>query len=222
MPGASSTWEEWKDSILYSGNALYQLIFSIVAVFLVFRVFQVIFSLFLVDSDLFMTIRSYLSVSNEPMEILTQPWSLVTYMFLHADIYHILFNLFALWIFGQAIENLWGSKRFLLYYMLCGVGAAVIHMFVGGYFTYTLGASGAVFGILLAFGMMFPDRYIMLLIPPIPVKAKYFVLFYGLFELFNGLSMPNSGVAHFAHLGGLAVGFVLIKYWGLKKPEYYG
>lgn len=150
------------------------------------------------------------------------PWQLITYMFLHADIYHILFNLFALWIFGQAIENLWGSKRFLVYYMLCGIGAAVIHMFVGGYFTYTLGASGAVFGILLAFGMMFPDRYIMLLIPPIPVKAKYFVTFYGLFELFNGLSMPNSGVAHFAHLGGLVIGFILIKYWGMKKPEYHG
>jgi len=158
----------------------------------------------------------------QPTEIFFRPWGVFTYMFLHADIYHIMFNLFALWIFGQAIENLWGSKRFLIYYLLTGIGAAIIHMFVGGYFTYTLGASGAVFGILLAFGMMFPDRYIMLLIPPIPVKAKYFVTFYGLFELFNGLSMPNSGVAHFAHLGGLAVGFVLIKYWGLKKPDYYG
>ncbi len=108
-----------------------------------------------------------------------------------------------------------------MYYLLTGVGAAVIHMFLGGYFTYTLGASGAVFGILLAFGIMFPDKYIVLLIPPIPVKAKYFVTFYGLFELFNGLAMPNSGIAHFAHLGGLVVGFVLIKYWGLKKPEQY-
>jgi len=149
------------------------------------------------------------------------PWQLVTYMFLHADLGHIFFNLFALWIFGQAIENLWGSKRFLMYYLLTGIGAAVIHMFLGGYFTYTLGASGAVFGILLAFGMMFPDKYIVLLIPPIPVKAKYFVTFYGLFELFNGLAMPNSGIAHFAHLGGLVVGFALIKYWGLKKPEQY-
>ncbi|MBD3615948.1 MAG: rhomboid family intramembrane serine protease [Gracilimonas sp.] len=149
------------------------------------------------------------------------PWQLVTYMFLHADLGHIFFNLFALWIFGQAIENLWGSKRFLIYYLLTGIGAAVIHMFIGGYFTYTLGASGAVFGILLAFGMMFPDRYIMLLIPPIPIKAKYFVAVYGLFELFNGLAMPNSGIAHFAHLGGLVVGFILIKYWGLKKPKDY-
>jgi membrane associated rhomboid family serine protease len=106
--------------------------------------------------------------------------------------------------------------------MLTGIGAAVIHMFLGGYFTYTLGASGAVFGILLAFGMMFPDRYIMLLIPPIPIKAKYFVMIYGAFELFQGLSLPNSGVAHFAHLGGLAVGYALIKLWGLKKPDNYG
>ncbi|MEO1023775.1 MAG: rhomboid family intramembrane serine protease [Bacteroidota bacterium] len=149
------------------------------------------------------------------------PWQLVTYMFLHADFSHILFNLFALWIFGQAIENLWGTRRFLVYYLVCGVGAAVIHMTVGGLFAYTLGASGAVFGILLAFGMMFPDTYIMLLFPPIPIKAKYFVGFYGALELFNGLTLPNSGVAHFAHLGGLLVGFILIKLWKIKKPEHY-
>lgn len=146
------------------------------------------------------------------------PWQLVTYMFFHANLQHIFLNLFALWIFGQAIENLWGSKRFLIYYLLTGIGAAIAHMFFGGYFSYTLGASGAVFGILLAFGMMFPDRYIILLIPPIPIKAKYFVAFYGLFELFNGLTRSDGGIAHFAHLGGLVVGFFLIKYWGLKKP----
>lgn len=148
------------------------------------------------------------------------PWQLVTYMFMHAGIGHIFFNLFALWIFGQSIENLWGSKRFLMYYMITGIGAALIHMWVGGGGTApTIGASGAVFGILLAFGMMFPDRYIMLLIPPIPIKAKYFVAIYGAVELFYGISNTGSGIAHFAHLGGLVVGFILIKYWGLKKPE---
>jgi membrane associated rhomboid family serine protease len=146
------------------------------------------------------------------------PWQLVTYMFLHADLSHIFFNLFALWIFGQAIENLWGTKRFLMYYFLTGIGAAIIHMLVGGYFTYTIGASGAVFGILLAFGMMFPNQYIILLFPPIPIKAKYFVGIYGAIELFSGLSRADSGVAHFAHLGGLIVGFILIKLWKIKKP----
>lgn len=149
------------------------------------------------------------------------PWQLVTYMFLHADLSHIFFNLFALWIFGQAIENLWGTKRFVVYYMLTGIGAAIIHMIVGGMFTYTIGASGAVFGILLAFGMMFPNQYIILLFPPIPIKAKYFVGIYGAIELFYGFSRADSGVAHFAHLGGLVVGFALIKFWKIKKPELY-
>lgn len=149
------------------------------------------------------------------------PWQLLTYMFLHADLSHIFFNLIALWIFGQAIENLWGSKRFLIYYLLTGIGAAVLHLFLGGYFSYTLGASGAVYGILLAFGMMFPDRYILLLIPPIPIKAKYFVLIFGALELFSGFTLPTSGIAHFAHLGGLLVGFILIKMWKIKKPDQY-
>lgn len=152
---------------------------------------------------------------------LFEPWQLVTYMFLHAGFAHILFNLFALWIFGQAIENFWGTKRFTTYYFLTGIGAAVIHMFIGGGGAPTVGASGAVFGILLAFGMMFPDRYIILLIPPIPIKAKYFVAIFGAIELFSGVMRPGSGIAHFAHLGGMVVGFVLIKLWGLKGEKHY-
>jgi len=147
------------------------------------------------------------------------PWQLVSYMFLHADLSHIFFNLFALWIFGQALENLWGTKRFLLYYFLTGIGAGIIQLFVSS--GATIGASGAVFGILLGFGMMFPERRIMLLFPPIPIKAKYFVGIYGALELFNGLTRIDSGVAHFAHLGGLLVGFILIKLWKLKKPSEY-
>ncbi|MTI87957.1 MAG: rhomboid family intramembrane serine protease [Balneolaceae bacterium] len=149
------------------------------------------------------------------------PWQLVTYMFLHANFGHIIMNLFALWIFGQSIENLWGSKRFFAYYFLTGIGAALIHMWIGGTGAPTIGASGAVFGILLAFGMMFPDRYIMLLIPPIPIKSKYFVMIYGAIELVSGIGNPTGGVAHFAHLGGIIVGFILIKVWGLKKPQQY-
>jgi membrane associated rhomboid family serine protease len=144
------------------------------------------------------------------------PWQLVTYMFLHGGFGHIIFNLFALWIFGQGIENFWGTKRFTIYYFLTGIGAALIHMWIGGSGAPTIGASGAVYGILLAFGMMFPDRYIMLLIPPIPIKAKYFVAIFGGIELLSGLMRPDSGIAHFAHLGGMVVGFILIKYWGLK------
>lgn len=144
------------------------------------------------------------------------PWQLITYMFLHASLGHVFFNLFALWIFGQAIENFWGTKRFVTYYFLTGIGAALLHMWISGGGAPTVGASGAVFGILLAFGMMFPDRYIMLLIPPIPIKAKYFVAIFGAIELFSGLMRPDSGIAHFAHLGGMVVGFILIKFWGLK------
>lgn len=150
------------------------------------------------------------------------PWQLITYMFLHASFGHVIFNLFALWIFGQSIENFWGTNRFVIYYFLTGMGAALIHMWIGGGGAPTVGASGAVYGILLAFGMMFPDRYIILLIPPIPIKAKYFVLIFGVIELFSGVMRPNSGIAHFAHLGGMVVGYILIKYWGLKgEKEYY-
>ncbi len=147
-------------------------------------------------------------------------WQLVSYMFLHADLWHIFFNLFALWIFGQAIENYWGTKRFTTYYFLTGIGAALIHMWIAGGGAPTIGASGAVFGILLAFGMMFPERYIMLLIPPIPIKAKYFVAIFGGIELFFGVTGTRSGIAHFAHLGGMVVGFLLIRYWGLKGERY--
>ncbi len=148
-------------------------------------------------------------------------WQLVSYMFLHGGLGHIFFNLFALWIFGQAIENFWGTKRFATYYFLTGIGAAAIHMFIGGGGAPTIGASGAVYGILLAFGMMFPDRYIMLLIPPIPIKAKYFVAIFGALELMNGVIGTQTGIAHFAHLGGMIVGFILIKSWGMKKEDNY-
>lgn len=148
-------------------------------------------------------------------------WQLVSYMFLHASLGHIFFNLFALWMFGQAIENFWGTERFVMYYFLTGIGAALLHMLIGGGGAPTLGASGAVYGILLAFGMMFPERPIMLLIPPIPIKAKYFVAIFGVIELVSGLTRANSGIAHFAHLGGMLVGFILIKYWGLKSEDSY-
>jgi membrane associated rhomboid family serine protease len=147
---------------------------------------------------------------------------------MHAGLGHIIFNLFALWMFGQAIENFWGTKRFAIYYFLTGIGAGLLHVLInndpvstaqGLRYIPTVGASGAVYGILLAFGMMFPERPIMLLFLPIPIKAKYFVAFFGALELYNGVAGTQLGVANFAHLGGMLVGFILIKVWGLKKEE---
>jgi len=135
-------------------------------------------------------------------------WQLVSYMFLHGGFFHILFNMFALWIFGAEIENYWGTQQFTIYYFTCGIGAGLLNILLtsGGY--PTVGASGAVYGVLLAFGMMFPDRliYIYFLIP---IKAKYLVLLYAVIEFFSSFN-ENSGIAHFAHLGGMLVGFIYI------------
>ncbi len=154
---------------------------------------------------------------------LFQPWQVVSYMFLHGGLSHIFFNLFALWMFGQSIENYWGTRRFTWYYFLTGIGAAICQLLVSSG-APTVGASGAVYGILLAFGMMFPNRPIMLLFFPFPIKAKYFVAGFGAIELISGITRTDSGVAHFAHLGGMVVGFILIKIWGLKgegNQDYY-
>lgn len=152
------------------------------------------------------------------------PWQLVTYGFLHANFVHLFFNLFAVWMLGSALERLWGSYHFLIFYFVCVIGAGLVQLYVnGGALTVadlvpTIGASGGVFGILLAYGMMFPNSILMLLFPPIPMKAKYFVVFYGMVELTLGVSAPDSPVAHFAHLGGMAFGFVLIQYWRGRLP----
>lgn len=148
-------------------------------------------------------------------------WQPVSYMFLHAGFGHIFFNMFGLWMFGQAIESYWGTRRFTIYYFVTGIGAALIQLQVVSAGAPTVGASGAVYGILLAFGMMFPERPIMLLFPPIPIKAKYFVVIFGAIALISGLTQPSSNVANFAHLGGMLFGYILIKFWGLKGEGYY-
>ena len=143
------------------------------------------------------------------------PWQVVSYAFLHGDFGHILFNIFAFWMFGVPLENTWGSKRFALYYFVSVVGAALTQlavMYLTEDFSPVVGASGGVFGILLAFGMMYPEQRIYLYFA-IPVKAKYFVIGYGVLELILGVSSTNSNVAHFAHLGGLFAGLALILYW---------
>ncbi len=141
-----------------------------------------------------------------------QPWQLVTYMFLHANFMHILFNMFALWMFGMELENIWGSKKFFTYYMVCGIGAGLSNLLLApliGAVGPTVGASGAIFGVLIAFGMMFPDRPIFIYFL-LPIRARYFVLLYILMELYFGVTGTSDGVAHFAHLGGAAVGFAYI------------
>lgn len=185
-----------------------------------------------------------------------KPFQLITYMFLHSGFTHLFFNMFALWMFGGVIERALGSKRFLLYYLSCGVGAALIqegvfaimvskyhNMFTPEQFeeiisrglrvlrdgynftdpsagnlnllvnTPTVGASGAIYGILLAFGMLFPNQPIYLMFIPVPIKAKWMVLGYGVLELFLGISGTATGVAHWAHLGGMAFGVFMILYW---------
>ncbi len=148
------------------------------------------------------------------------PWQLLTYGFLHGDLMHIFFNMFGLWMFGRELELLMGSKRFLIYFFTCVVGAGLIQLIVAGSsgVVYpTVGASGGVFGILLAYALTFPNRTVMLIFPPIPMKAKYFVVFYGLLELYFGVSGTMPGVAHFAHLGGMLFGFLLLKYWSKRR-----
>ncbi len=216
-----------------------------------------------------------------------QPYQLITYMFMHGGFFHILLNMYALFIFGMMLEHEWGGKKFFMYYIFCGLGAIVFqtvvfyiqyhhlanefHAMLGSLtpdtfqdfvkdhfpnlnfsadgrlyamlqsasssadfkanaeaiFDYllqvqmsipTVGASGAVFGILLAFGMLFPNLQLMLLFPPIPIKAKWLVIIYGAFELYSAISQPGDTVAHFAHLGGMLFGFILIKLWAKRKP----
>ena len=184
---------------------------------------------------------------------------------MHGGIAHLFFNMFALYMFGKILEQVWGPKRFLIYYMVTGIGAGIIQLLVselriqsliseidpaiyqqildeglsirqmGKNYTNpvaaeinnlinisTVGASGAVFGILLAFGMLFPNTQLLLIIPPIPIKAKYFVLIYGAIELYQGIANnPNDNVAHFAHLGGMLFGFALLKFWKTNTNNFY-
>ena len=148
------------------------------------------------------------------------PWQVVTYSFLHGDIVHLLFNMFALWMFGSELERLWGDRRYMQFYAASVLAAAATQLVVtsitGSPFP-TVGASGGIYGLLLGFGMMFPNRTIMLLIPPIPMKAKVYVAIFGALELWMGLRV-NDGVAHFAHLGGMLGAFLVIRYWRGLPP----
>ncbi|MDQ1332287.1 MAG: Rhomboid protein [Bacteroidota bacterium] len=193
-----------------------------------------------------------------------KPLQILTHMFMHANFWHLFFNMYALYIFGMVLERVWGPKRFFIYYMITGLGAALVHETViafeynklmnlldpdqiqlvlnegatyiseGQVFTDptmkdlqillntpTVGASGAIFGVLLAFGMLFPNTQLMLLFPPIPIKAKYFVIAYGVIELSLAITQPGSNIAHAAHLGGMLFGYFLIRYWRKTTKTLY-
>ncbi len=144
------------------------------------------------------------------------PWQLLTYGFMHGNLTHIAFNMFGLWMFGQDLERLWGPQRFLMYFLVCVVGAGAIQLLVAGWqggLYPTVGASGGLFGILLAYGLTFPNRIIVPLFPPIPMRAITFVVVFGLLELYLGVSGNAPGVANFAHLGGMLFGFLMLRYW---------
>lgn len=171
---------------------------------------------------------------------LFHPYQILTHMFMHGGLTHIFFNMFAVWMFGSRLEFVWGGRRFLIFYLITGLGAAFLHQAYHAWEIWQLtgsirpvhegldvyagevmnilripvvGASGALFGLLGGFAMLFPNTELMLLFIPFPIKAKYFVVLYGLAELFMGLSNFNTGIAHFAHLGGLIFGIILVKMW---------
>jgi membrane associated rhomboid family serine protease len=193
-----------------------------------------------------------------------EPYQIVTHMFMHGGLWHLFINMFMLWMFGRVLEAVWGSKRFFIFYIITGLGAAFIHSIVnyfqyqsvlneltgeqfqivmergyelwneGKYFQHpnmrkmqlvlnipTVGASGAVYGVLLAFGMLFPNTRLMLIFPPIPIKAKYMVIIAGAITLYLGITQPGSSIAHFAHLGGMLFGFILIKIWKSDRSSFY-
>lgn len=138
-------------------------------------------------------------------------WQPLTYMFMHGSFDHLFFNMFTLWMFGATLENYWGTRRFLFYYLVCGIGAGLLNLLVPGLHV-SVGASGAVYALLLAFGMMFPNEYIYLYFL-VPIKTKWFIIGMIAIELFEGVFRSYDGVAHFAHLGGMLIGFLLILYW---------
>lgn len=152
-------------------------------------------------------------------------YQFITYMFLHGSFSHLFFNMYALWMFGRVIEYDLGSRRFLIYYIVCGVGAALLQLGVaalaGEYYIRLIGASGAVMGLLLAFGVMHPNERLFVIPFPVPIKAKWFVVGYALLELFLGSSGLNSQVAHFAHVGGMLWGLALLFYWRRQRKIFF-
>lgn len=206
-----------------------------------------------------------LMVDNFALYLPTSPfwhwWQIVTHMFMHGGFFHLFFNMYTLFIFGSVLERVWGTKKFLLFYFVTGIGAALVHMGVQwlqythelsefgltvsqasalaegvakeinmgarmvpswsvNLFSPTVGASGAIYGLLMGYAMLYPDSIMTLIFPPVSLKAKWFVLIFAAIELLTGISGAGTGIAHFAHLGGLIFGFLLIMYWKKKRTLY--
>lgn len=173
-----------------------------------------------------------------------RPWQFITHMFMHGGFWHIFFNMYTLWIFGSVLERTWGWKKFLVFYFVTGLGAALLHTGVqyieaqvymsqiaeGSQqamaalhqlkLTPTVGASGAIYGLLLGFAMLYPDARLTLIFPPVTLKAKWFVIIFAVIELVTGVTGIGGGIAHFAHLGGMLFGWLLIMYWKKKRTLY--
>jgi len=223
------------------GNIFIQLIYINVSIFIIGTLINVFLQLFQHSiPDIF----GIFALPASFIRFFHQPWSIITYMFMHGGFSHIFFNMFAVFMFGPILEQTWGPKRFLFYYILCGIGAGLIQEGVQ-YIQYvtelshyaqvnigtgvipmeeylnmmtTVGASGAVYAILLAFGMLFPNNRLFIFPLPFPIKAKFFVIGYAAIELWSGLAnSAGDNVAHFAHLGGMLFGLILILYWRKKS-----
>jgi membrane associated rhomboid family serine protease len=164
-----------------------------------------------------------LATSQVSAEVAFYPWQLVTYAFLHGGLLHIAFNMFALYMFGSPVESVFGTRRYIIYYFVCVLSAAFAQLGVaalsGGIYP-TVGASGGIFGLLLAYAIYFPHNRVMLLFPPIPMSARVFVFVYAAIELFLGVTGTQEGVAHFAHLGGMVGGYAMLRFWrgGIRRP----
>lgn len=176
---------------------------------------------------------------------LFKPWQIITHMFMHANIMHIALNMYGVFLFGRILERIWGSQRFIFFYFTSGLGAAFLYLLVEGlkyqmelgtFFPFSagfpinsipvVGASGALFGILIAFAMLFPNTELMLLFIPFPIKAKYLIGAYVVYEIFRGVqsimvTTGGDGIAHFAHLGGALFGFIIVKMWQSQKSNFY-
>lgn len=154
-----------------------------------------------------------------------EPWQLLSYAFLHGSLTHIAFNMFALYMFGGPVERVFGPRRYLAYYFVCVLSAALVQLLtaaVTGAVYPTVGASGGIFGLLLAYAIYFPHNRVMLIFPPIPMPARVFVVVYAALELFLGVTGTEEGVAHFAHLGGLVGGFIMLRYWRSSPARWRG
>jgi membrane associated rhomboid family serine protease len=179
----------------------------------------------LVFKDQFLTARIALWPVDSPF---FEPYQIFTHMFAHSDagLIHLLFNMFMLWMFGKTLENVWGSKRFLTFYLLCGIGAAAAHLliqYLTGGFSFVVGASGAIFGVFAAFALLFPNTEMYIMFIPVPIKAKWVAIGYMALDLFGGISQtPGDNIAHFAHLGGALTGVIIVLIWNKtnKKTLY--